>query len=97
MLLFRAFYFGECELPERFECVVHSPFNQAGATNDDTHFGTITSLGVRCHITAPPEIGEISTMSIVEAKILGVDLAQSVVMMQATRFVRPFTRVGEWA
>ncbi|KAL3494356.1 hypothetical protein BJX62DRAFT_47467 [Aspergillus germanicus] len=97
MLLFRAFYFGECELPETFECIVHSPFNQAGATKDDTHFGTITSLGVRCHITAPPEIGDISTMSIVEAKILGVNLAQSVVMMQATRVVRPFTRVGEWA
>jgi hypothetical protein len=100
MLLFRAFYFGECELPKTFECIVHRPFNQtllAGAQFDNVHMGQITSLGVRCSITAPPEISDIDILSVVEARITGVNPARAIVTMEATRVVRPFRRVGEWA
>ncbi|KAL2812166.1 hypothetical protein BJX63DRAFT_397172 [Aspergillus granulosus] len=98
MLLFRAFYFGECELPETFECVIRSPSSQMEANVvDESYYGTITTLGVRCQINAPAGIGPVSALSIVEAKIVGVNLARSRVLMQATRVVKPFKRVGEWA
>lgn len=100
MLLFRAFYFGECELPKTFECIVHRPFNQtllAGARFENVHMGQITSLGVRCSITAPPEMTDIDILSVVEAKITGVNPARAIVTMEATRVVSPFKRVGEWA
>ena len=59
--------------------------------------GAITSLGVRCSITAPPEMTDIDILSVVEAKITGVNPARAIVTMEATRVVSPFKRVGEWA
>ncbi|KAL4878319.1 hypothetical protein BJY04DRAFT_229867 [Aspergillus karnatakaensis] len=100
MLLFRAFYFSEAELPETFECLIHRPLSQtalAGTQFDKGFTGVITSLGVRCQITAPPEFGEIDPLSIVDAKIVAVNLSRLAVVMEATKVVRPFTRVGEWA
>ncbi|KAL4783451.1 hypothetical protein BJX76DRAFT_330000 [Aspergillus varians] len=100
MLLFRAFYFAECELPETFECLVRKPSSQtvlAGTQYDNGHIGVITSLGVGCTITAPPEMTGINTFTVVEAKITGVNLTRAVVTMEATRVIRPFRRVGEWA
>ncbi|KAE8353855.1 hypothetical protein BDV28DRAFT_132402 [Aspergillus coremiiformis] len=98
MLLFRAFYFGECSLPETFTCLVHKPYSataMVGSPFATGHAGFIISLGVRCQIVTPPEISE-DMLSIVEAKIQSVDLSRSIVTMETTRLVRPFERVGEW-
>ncbi|KAL5045042.1 hypothetical protein BDW71DRAFT_90154 [Aspergillus fruticulosus] len=100
MLLFRAFYFAECALPETFECLVHRPFSQTamvGTQYDNGFLGAITSLGVRCAIIVPPEVAGVDVLSVVEAKITGVNLARCLVTLQATRLVKPFKRVGEWA
>ncbi|KAL2824320.1 hypothetical protein BDW59DRAFT_147800 [Aspergillus cavernicola] len=100
MLLFRAFYFAECELPETFECVVHRSYSQVGregAGFDNSYTGAITSLGVRCHITVPPEMGAVSIFSLVEAKMTGVNLSRTLVTMEVTRVIKPYERVGEWA
>ncbi|KAL4862249.1 hypothetical protein BDV12DRAFT_46555 [Aspergillus spectabilis] len=100
MLLFRAFYFAESPLPETFECLIHKPLSQTALTGtqfDKGYTGVITSLGVRCQITSTPEIGDIDILSIVEAKIVAVNLSRLVVSMEATRVVKPFQRVGDWA
>ncbi|KAL3465198.1 hypothetical protein BJX64DRAFT_70771 [Aspergillus heterothallicus] len=98
MLLFRAFYFGECKLPETFECLIRSPSTQMEANAaEEIYYGTITTLGVRCQIISPPNVGPVDALSVVEAKIVGVNIARSIVFMQATRLVKPFKRVGEWA
>ncbi|KAL4975969.1 hypothetical protein BDW66DRAFT_136319 [Aspergillus desertorum] len=100
MLLFRAFYFAECALPETFECLVHRPFSQTamvGTQYDNGFLGAITSLGVRCAIIVPPEVRDVDVLSVVEAKIMGVNLARCLVTVQATRLVKPFKRVGDWA
>ncbi|KAL4930475.1 exoribonuclease II [Aspergillus undulatus] len=96
MLLFRGFYFGECKLPETFECLVHKPISTtilAGETRNDGFMGVITSLGVRCSITVPPEMTGVDILSVVEAKITEVNVGRGVVIMDATRVVKPFQRV----
>ncbi|KAL4943460.1 hypothetical protein BDV06DRAFT_189814 [Aspergillus oleicola] len=95
MLLFRAFYFAECELPETFECIVHKPYSQtmlAGSTFDNGFMGVITSLGVRCSIALPPGITDVDIFDVLEARITGVDLGRTLVNMEATRVVEPFKR-----
>jgi hypothetical protein len=99
MLLFRAFYFGECSLPETFDCLVHKPYNATalvGSQFGQGYSGIITSLGVRCQIIVPPEVPDVDILSVVEAKITSVDLSRMLVIMEATRMVKPFQRVGEW-
>ncbi|KAL4901716.1 hypothetical protein BDW74DRAFT_169932 [Aspergillus multicolor] len=100
MLFFRAFYFAECALPETFECLVHRPLSAtplAGTQYDTGFLGAITSLGLRCAISVPPSLEGVEILSVVEAKVTGVNMARSLVMMEATRLVKPFKRVGEWA
>ncbi|PYH94158.1 RNB-domain-containing protein [Aspergillus ellipticus CBS 707.79] len=102
MLLFRGFYFAECPLPETFECLVHRPFSStslAGTPYGHGYAAVITSLGVRCQVLVPTEMSDaadVDILSIVEAKITGVDMARSMVIMEATRVVQAFRRVGEW-
>ncbi|KAL3479067.1 hypothetical protein BJX99DRAFT_222974 [Aspergillus californicus] len=100
MLLFRAFYFGECKLPETFECIVNTPYSQVGIDSGDfenAYMGVITSLGVRCDLKPPPEVGKLEILSLVEAKITGVDISRTVVHMDVTKVIRPYERTGEWA
>ncbi|KAB8278111.1 hypothetical protein BDV30DRAFT_204141 [Aspergillus minisclerotigenes] len=99
MLLFRAFYFGECRLPETFTCLVHKPYNSTalvGSQFAQGYSGVVTSLGVRCQIVTPPEMSDVDILSVVEAKITSVDLSRMLVIMEATRMVKKFERVGEW-
>ncbi|KAL4791340.1 hypothetical protein BDV19DRAFT_370636 [Aspergillus venezuelensis] len=97
MLLFRAFYFAECKLPETFECLLHKSYSQtvlAGAVFNDGYMGVINSLGVRCSVALPTEITDVDIFDIVEAKITGVDLGRTLVLMEATRVVEKFQRKG---
>ncbi|KAH8429099.1 exoribonuclease II [Aspergillus melleus] len=99
MLLFRAFYFSECALPETFKCLVHKPYSSialVGTQSGHGYAGVITSLGIRCQILAPEGSPDIDVLSVVEAKIHQVDLSRLVVVMEATRVLKPFERVGEW-
>ncbi|KAF7592123.1 hypothetical protein BBP40_000671 [Aspergillus hancockii] len=99
MLLFRAFYFAECTLPESFKCLVQKPYNATalvGSQFAQGYTGVITSLGVRCQIVVPPEVPDVDILSVVEAKITSIDLSRMLVIMEATRMVKPFERVGEW-
>lgn len=96
MLLFRAFYFGECRLPEKFNCLIHKPYNIITSRDTQAFVGVITSLGIRCQILAPVAMSEIDVLSVVEAKIVQVDLSRLIVIMEATQMVKPFERVGEW-
>ncbi|EAW10966.1 exoribonuclease II [Aspergillus clavatus NRRL 1] len=98
MLLFRAFYFGECDLPETFTCLVHKPYNStpmAGTEFGQGYSGVITSLGVRCQILAP-NMPDIDILSIVTARITSVDLSRMIVVVEATQVLKHFERVGEW-
>ncbi|KAE8149883.1 hypothetical protein BDV25DRAFT_120558 [Aspergillus avenaceus] len=99
MLLFRGFYFGECSLPETFTCVLHKPYTATtliGSHLAQGYAGIITSLGLRCQIVVPPEVTDVDILSVVEAKITSVDLSRMLVVLEATRMVKPFQRVGEW-
>ncbi|XRM43444.1 3'-5' RNA exonuclease complex component [Aspergillus tubingensis] len=102
MLLFRAFYFSECPLPETFECLIQRPYSStsmAGTPYGNGYAAVITSLGVRCQVLIPEEMSDapdLDILSIVDAKITAVDMARSLVVMEATRVVKPFERVGEW-
>ncbi|KAI9045943.1 exoribonuclease II [Aspergillus affinis] len=99
MLLFRAFYFAECALPKTFKCLVHQPYSSialVGTQSGHGYAGVITSLGIRCQILAPEGSPDIDVLSVVEAEIRHVDLSRQVVIMEATRVVKPFERVGEW-
>ncbi|THC92664.1 hypothetical protein EYZ11_007866 [Aspergillus tanneri] len=99
MLLFRAFYFAECTLPETFKCLVHKPYSSSSLVEAQLgrrFSGMITSLGVRCQIITPPGLTDVDILSVVEAKILSVDISRLMVVMEATRVIKPFERVGEW-
>lgn len=105
-LLFRAFYFGECELPETFAVLLHKPYTQtslAGTQFGQGFAGTMTTVGVRCQVVFPeglePDGDEVlgrGILSIAEARITAVDLSRSLVVMEAVRVVKEFERVGEW-
>ncbi|ODM18242.1 hypothetical protein SI65_06113 [Aspergillus cristatus] len=105
-LLFRAFYFAECILPETFTCILHKPLSQTalvGTEYAQGYAGTITSLGVKCSVVfaegsgVAEEIGEMGILSTVEARIREVDLGRGVVVMEGVKAGVGFTRVGEWA
>ncbi|RAL02239.1 exoribonuclease II [Aspergillus ibericus CBS 121593] len=102
MLLFRAFYFSECALPETFECLIQRPCSStsmAGTPYGHGYTAVMTSLGVRCQVLIPEEMSDapdLDILSVVEAKITAVDMARSIVVLEATRVIKPFQRVGEW-
>ncbi|KAJ5681385.1 uncharacterized protein N7477_001325 [Penicillium maclennaniae] len=101
MLLFRAFYFAECELPPSFPVVLRTP-RLTRLTPDDglVYSGFITNLGVRCTVTIPdhcPGREEMDVFGVVEATLLAVDMARLEVKMEATKLISPFERRGEWA
>ncbi|KAJ5806764.1 hypothetical protein N7474_010356 [Penicillium riverlandense] len=99
MLLFRAFYFGECALPESFTCQLRLP-RRRPPSEGTVYAGLIANLGLRCSITIPedcPGRELMGVFSVVDAKITSVDMASLEVNMEATRFVKAFKRMGEWA
>lgn len=99
MLLFRAFYFAECALPETFPCLLRSPRNNPRHL-DTEYSGIITNLGLNCAVTIPEGFADKDKLDIfclVDARITAVDMATFQVKLEATRFVKPFERTGEWA
>ncbi|CAG7944599.1 unnamed protein product [Penicillium olsonii] len=99
MLLFRAFYFGECELPDTFPCVLRSPRNKPKHL-DQEYAGIIANLGLNCTVTVPGGFADKDKLDIfclVDARITAVDMATFQVTLETTRFVKPFERKGEWA
>ncbi|PWY77057.1 RNB-domain-containing protein [Aspergillus heteromorphus CBS 117.55] len=102
MLMFRAFYFAECPLPETFECLIHRPFSNtslAGTPYGHGYAAVMPSTGVRCQVLIPKDMAEtadLDILSTVEAKITAVDMARTMVVMEATRVIKPFERTGEW-
>lgn len=99
LLLFRAFYFAECELPATFPVIVQAP-RSVPRREGTVHSGVITNLGVPCRVNIPadcPGKARIDISSVVEAKLIAVDMAGLEVTMQATKLVKTFERTGEWA
>lgn len=99
MLLFRAFYFAECELPDTFPCVLRSPRNRPKHL-DQEYAGVIANLGLNCTVTIPEDFADkdkLGVFCLVEARITAVDMANFQVTLETTRFVKPFERTGEWA
>lgn len=99
MLLFRAYYFAECPLPDTFPCLLRTPRNKPRHL-DAEYAGVITNLGVNCAVTIPEGFADKDKLDIfclVEARITAVDMATFQVTLEATRFVKPFERTGEWA
>lgn len=99
MLLFRAYYFSECALPATFPCLLRTPRIKPRHL-DEEYSGVITNLGVDCSVTIPEDFADKDKLSIfclVEARITAIDMATLQVTMEATRFVKPFERTGEWA
>lgn len=99
MLLFRAFYFGECELPESFPVLLLTP-RLVPEREGTVYSGTITNLGVDCVVTIPegcPGKEGCDIFGVVEGIISAVDMARLEVKIEATRLVKTFQRTGEWA
>ncbi|KAJ5496212.1 Ribonuclease II/R [Penicillium fimorum] len=99
MLLFRAFYFSECSLPVTFPCLLRTPRIRPRHL-DDEYAGVITNLGVNCSVTIPddfPDKDKLDIFCMVEAHITAVDMSSLQVTMEATEFIKPFERKGEWA
>ncbi|KAJ6084611.1 hypothetical protein N7486_011411 [Penicillium sp. IBT 16267x] len=99
MLLFRAFYFGGCQLPATFPVVLRTP--RVLPERDGTVYsGVITNLGITCSITIPDDCADRERMDIfgvVDAKIVAVDMARLEVRMEALSLIKEYERVGEWA
>jgi hypothetical protein len=99
MLLFRAFYFGGCELPATFPVVLR--MRRVLPERDGTVYsGIIANLGVTCSITLPDDCAgreRMDIFGIVNAKIVAVDMARLEVRMEALSLIREYERVGEWA
>lgn len=99
LLLFRAFYFRECDLPSSFPCLLRTP--RSVPKRDETIYsGSITNLGVDCVVTIPddcPDKDRMNIFDVVEARITAVDMATLQVQMEATGMIKPFERTGEWA
>lgn len=99
MLLFRAFYFGECELPDSFPVLLQTP-RLVPEREGTVYSGTITNLGVDCLVSIPEECPgkeKCDIFGVVDATITAVDMASLEVKMEATRLVKAFERTGEWA
>ncbi|KAJ5778721.1 hypothetical protein N7520_001967 [Penicillium odoratum] len=99
MLLFRAFYFAGCPLPETFPVVLRMP--RVLPVRDGTVYsGVIANLGVGCSVTITddcPDKERMNIFGIVDAKIVAVDMASLEVKMEAVGLIREYERVGEWA
>lgn len=99
MLLFRAFYFAECALPQSFPVILRSM--RVGSDIEGTVYsGIITNLGVNCVVTVPencPDVEKMDIFGVVDAHITAVDMASLEVKMEAKKLIRPFKRTGEWA
>ncbi|KAJ6098553.1 hypothetical protein N7467_000088 [Penicillium canescens] len=99
MFLFRAFYFAECDLPETFPCLIRIPRNRP-RHEDPGYAASVTNLGIECTVTVPPSFPDsdkLDVYSLVEAKIISVDMATLQVTLEAVKFIKPFERTGEWA
>jgi hypothetical protein len=99
MLLFRAYYFKECALPDTFPCLLRTPRNKPRHL-DPEYAGIIANIGVNCAVTIPEDFADKDKLDIfclVEARITAVDMATFQVTLEATRFIKPFERKGEWA
>lgn len=99
LLLFRAFYFAECDLPETFTCLLHRPYSDTALASTEFgegYMGVMTSLGVKCQILIPEGFHDVDILSVVKGRILSVDLSRMLVIIEATEFVKHFERVGEW-
>lgn len=99
MLLFRAFYFDECVLPDTFPCVLRSPRNKPRHL-DPEYSAVISNMGLNCTVTIPADFADkdkLDVFCLVDARITAVDMATFKVTLEATRFVKPFERKGEWA
>jgi hypothetical protein len=100
-LLFRAFYFGECDnLPDTFPCIVRQPV-QGVSTTEANYVATYAAdnlpLGIRVQLFATEEFRNLDTLSTVEAKIVAVNMAKHVVEMEVVRKVKGWERTGDWA
>jgi hypothetical protein len=99
MLLFRAFYFGECELPTTFPVLLRA--KRLTLERDGLKYsGVISNLGVNCTVSIPagcPGVENMDVFGIVEARVVGVDMSRLDVEMECLGFIKAFERVGEWA
>lgn len=99
-LLFRAFYFNECELPETLPCIMHKPLSIVVTLRTGHYRGysaVILPLGLKAQVMLPDKFPEVDILDTVEAKIVAVDMARTMVVMEAVRPVKKFERIGEWA
>ena len=98
-LLFRAFYFGECDLPEKFTCHLVVPCSQTSQTTvgstefREGYIAVISDLGVACQMNIPEGFPDVENLSIVKGRIVSIDLNRMLVMMEATDFVKHFELV----
>ncbi|KAL2010929.1 hypothetical protein VTN00DRAFT_3647 [Thermoascus crustaceus] len=101
LFLFRAFYFNECELPETVPCLLHNSYSNTALAGTEYGMGYIAlalPFGVRCQLLLPTEMmDQVDILSLVEAKILSVDLSRMLVIMEGVRPIKHFERKGEWS
>lgn len=98
--LFRAFYFGECELPATFPCMVRQRLENIstlGTRYTGAYSGENLPLGIRARLFVSPDFEDLDLLGTVEAKIIAIDMSLTVVDMEVIRKVKTWERTGDWA
>lgn len=98
--LFRAFYFGECQLPKTFSCMARHRLDNVstlGTKYVGAYAGENLPFGLRARLFVSPEFDNIELLSTVEAKIIAVDMSLNVIDMEVVRKVKKWERTGDWA
>ncbi|KAN0081973.1 hypothetical protein V8E54_003271 [Elaphomyces granulatus] len=92
--LFRSFYFNECTLPETFPCEVYSKLTHITLSGSGFRAGYscyMLPIGIRCQLLIPDSFKDtLEMLSIVDAKILAVDLSREIVLLEPVRLVKHF-------
>lgn len=100
LLLFRAFYFGEGDLPDTFRVLLQKPYSHTSLISSefkDGYMGVLSDLGVKCQVNVPKGFGEVDVLSLVEAEITEVNMARMMVIVEPVRLIKKYERFGEWA
>lgn len=98
--LFRAFYFGDCELPSTVPCLVRDriPGSPPLGTNYVASYsGLNLPFNIPAQLLVTNEFKNLDLFSTVEAKIVAVNMARHVVEMEVVRKVKDWERTGDWA
>ncbi|PGH14549.1 hypothetical protein AJ80_05869 [Polytolypa hystricis UAMH7299] len=88
-LFFRAFYFGEAELPATFKCVIVERAEERGSPliqdGQDQYLGSIIPFGLRCMVAVDQKLAPVERGDVVEIELSFVDMYHLTVIARMLR------------